>query len=551
MKTEGFMEHDVFYFKKNNIKPVVQAVKQSTADWFLFLQEDCTLAEDAVEQLEIYIQSAADNVAAFELRTVPVDTARHTDPVTLEITHLDSAAVFVKRTAFEEVGGLDSDFNLLAFLDLSWRLRAAGYVLQACPMAVVKREIQADERYEYIYGCYERLLLGCKWGRDAQARMDFETTLKNPRHFPGVRKELAKLYALHFVKVPSLRKFRKSLFYNPQLCDFSAEYAPSRKTENFVEVTEQPLVSVVIRTHKRKEVLRRTLACLRNQIYKNFEVVIIEDGENTAEEMIKSDFTDLNINYYSTGLNVGRGRAGNIGIEKAKGEFVAFLDDDDFYYPDFIIGHVAKFVENPQADVIISGIMAVKSNTLSIDPFKFEYKGMYNVLFDHITLMDMCVKCRIPMTGAMFRRRMYDICGGMREDIGGDEDWVMWLKYITQGNRVDPYKPDINRAMSMFLYPADEEAAKKRLAGYEVFDKVMLYDESLVFDVHGSEIQKWEEYVSADIGHLRNIGALSQFIEDLNPLGVEKLLYNPETTNKISARQINNYYYWLVQEYAK
>ena len=92
---------------------------------------------------------------------------------------------------------------------------------------------------------------------------------------------------------------------------------------------------------------------------------------------------------------------------------------------------------------------------------------------------------------------------------------------------------------------------RKRLAGYEVFDKVKLYDESLVFDVHGSEIQKWEEYVAADIGHLRNIGALSQFIEDLNPLGVEKLLYNPETTNKISARQINNYYYWLVQEYAK
>ena len=79
----------------------------------------------------------------------------------------------------------------------------------------------------------------------------------------------------------------------------------------------------------------------------------------------------------------------------------------------------------------------------------------------------------------------------------------------------------------------------------------MLYDESLVFDVHGSEIREWEKFVSADINHLRNIGALPQFLADLKPLGVEKLEYNPDGTNRISAKQINNYYYWLVEEFSK
>jgi len=113
------------------------------------------------------------------------------------------------------------------------------------------------------------------------------------------------------------------------------------------------------------------------------------------------------------------------------------------------------------------------------------------------------------------------------------------------------YNADINRAMSMFLYPADEVAAQKRLDGYEIFDKIMLYDESLVFDVHGSEIQKWEEYVAADITHLKNIGQLSRFMDNLKPLGVEKLEYNPDEVNRISAKQINNYYYWLVNHYAR
>ena len=545
------MIYEPIYFLKYNMSSACAEAKTSFADWLLFVDDDAVLADDAISQLEKYVAKADENTVLFELRQIPVDTGRHTDPVTLEIAYADSAAVLVKKSAYEEVGGFDGNFNLLAFVDLSWRLRCAGYTLQACPNAVVKNETAADERYEYIYGQYERLLLGYKWGRDAQAKAEFEQTLKTPRHFPGVRKELAKLYAMHFLKVPVLKKFRKTALYNPAVCDFSEHYAPFRGTHSCEYPENQPLVSVVIRTHKRKEMLRRTLMCLRNQIYKNFEIVVVEDGENTAREMIMSDFSDLPVSYHSTGVNVGRGKAGNIGIEMARGDFVSFLDDDDYYYPDHISSFVAMFEKNPEADLIISGGMAYETNILSVDPYEFTVEEMYPILFDHITLMDMCVRCRIPMPCAMFRREMYTKFGGMREDIGGDEDWAMWLKFIANGKRINPYNADINRAMALFGYPADKEAAKRREEIYREFDRTMLYDEKLVFNVHGSEVQKWEQYVAADIGHLRNIGSLRQFLADLKPLGVEKLEYNPEGVNTLSAKQINNYYYWLVQEYSK
>ena len=545
------MNYDVIYFSKHNISTALTAAKTAVADWLLFIQEGATVADASVTYLESYVSASDKNVATFELRQTPVDTGRHTDPVTLEINFADTAAVLVKRSAFEQVGGFDTNFNLLAFLDLSWRLRAAGYSLQACPMATVTMTEPADERYEYIYGQYERLLLGYKWGRDSQAKAEFEHTLKSPRHFDGVRKELAKLYAQHFLKIPALKKFRKTKLFNPLVCDFSQSYGPWRGKAETSDIQTQPLVSIVIRTHKRKEVLRRTLMCLRNQIYKNFEIVIVEDGENTAEEMVKADFADLNINYFSTGVNVGRGRAGNIGIERAKGEFVSFLDDDDYYYPDHLSSFVSFFEKNPQADLAVSGGMAYKTNILSTDPYEFTVEETYPILFDHITLMDMCVRCRVPMPCGMFRREMYDKFGGMHEAIGGDEDWFMWLKFMAWGNRTNKHNDDIHRALSLFGYPADTSAAQKREEAYRIFDKIMLYDESLVFDVHGSEIRKWEEFVSADINHLRNIGALPQFLADLKPLGVEKLEYNPESINKISAKQINNYYYWLVEEFSK
>ena len=269
------MNYDVIYFSKHNISTALTAAKTAVADWLLFIQEGATVADASVTYLESYVSAADKNIAAFELRQTPVDTGRHTDPVTLEIDFADTAAVLVKRTAFEEVGGFDTNFNLLAFVDLSWRLRAAGYKLQTCPLAVVKGETASDERHEYIYDQYERLLLGYKWGRDSQAKAEFEQTLKTPRHFDGVRKELAKLYAQHFLKVPALKKFRKTKLFNPLVCDFSQNYGPWRGKAETSDIQTQPLVSIVIRTHKRKEVLRRTLMCLRNQIYKNFEIVIV------------------------------------------------------------------------------------------------------------------------------------------------------------------------------------------------------------------------------------------------------------------------------------
>lgn len=164
------------------------------------------------------------------------------------------------------------------------------------------------------------------------------------------------------------------------------------------------MVSVVVRTHKRKEVLRRTLKSLENQLYKNFEVVIVEDGENTAENMVKSDFPSLNINYFATGENVGRGRAGNIGIERAKGKYVCFLDDDDYYYADCISTFVAKLESFPEAGFAVSGGMAYETEILNTDPYEFTVNKIYPISFSHITLMDMCVKCRIPMCCGMFRR---------------------------------------------------------------------------------------------------------------------------------------------------
>ena len=143
-----------------------------------------------------------------------------------------------------------------------------------------------------IYIFFERLYVIRKAGKEdprfIERIKDYIQMIKTPRHFPSVRKELAALLAGYFLKAPVMAAFnRKNGSLYKEIADFQPGFAPRRGQVHCGRLAENPLVSVVVRTHRRKEVLRRTLSCLYNQTYKNFEVIVVEDGQDTAGEMVK------------------------------------------------------------------------------------------------------------------------------------------------------------------------------------------------------------------------------------------------------------------------
>ena len=554
--TSFFGENNIIKAEGDNFSAAVSSAVKNGKEKYIIILNGSELREDTIEKIGGYIEKWGEDTDIFELRQRPYEQQHLIEPRTLETDVISTDAFVISRKAFEKLGGFDERFSVLKDIDFSWRARANCLKMKFCPLAQVNTSLSINLAESYIYGAYEKLMLAYKFGdKDVIYHQNevYKNTVRNPQHFDGVRKKLLKLYIEHYAKSGSYKKFRKSNsdINWDKIIDFSDDFGVQRGVVKVEDLKTKPLVSVVVRTHRRKESLRRTLESLRNQTYDNFEIVIVEDGENTAEEMVKKDFSDLDINYYATINNVGRGRAGNVGIERAKGELVSFLDDDDYYYPDFIETFVAEFEKNPDADVAVCGDISFACNVVSYDPYEFTTEEIFPVIFDHITLMDMCVLCRVPMACGMFRRAMYDKFGGMREDIGGDEDWVMWLKYMAYGNRISKYKTDIPRALSLFGFPADKEVAKKREENYRVFDKIMLYDENLVFKVHGEEIKQCEEYVKADIEHIKAIDAVEEFKKGLRIFDIEKLEYNPEGENTVTAKQLNNYYYWLVEEYLK
>jgi glycosyltransferase involved in cell wall biosynthesis len=102
---------------------------------------------------------------------------------------------------------------------------------------------------------------------------------------------------------------------------------------------EWPKVSVIISTYKRPEMLKRALQSCLAQTYKDFEVLVVDDGSDTAGEPCREllpEFEAAGIRLVPMNLQENSGyqcTPKNVGISYARGSFIAYLDDDNEYDP--------------------------------------------------------------------------------------------------------------------------------------------------------------------------------------------------------------------------
>ncbi|MFC6876098.1 glycosyltransferase family 2 protein [Flavobacterium myungsuense] len=122
----------------------------------------------------------------------------------------------------------------------------------------------------------------------------------------------------------------------------------------------QPLVSVIVTTYNRDEFIERTLISIDNQTYKNIEIIVVDDGSkiNYAEK-ICNKFN--NCKYYFKN-NGGLASARNYGIKKAKGIYIAFLDDDDLFLPHKIEVQVAILLQKKDIYCVHSSASVIDGN---------------------------------------------------------------------------------------------------------------------------------------------------------------------------------------------
>lgn len=109
---------------------------------------------------------------------------------------------------------------------------------------------------------------------------------------------------------------------------------------------ETSLVSIIIPTYKRATMLHRAIASALEQTYSNIEVLVVSDNEPDDEftaqaRMTVESFNDSRVRLITQEKHVNGAVARNVGIKASKGEYISFLDDDDYYERDKIERQVA------------------------------------------------------------------------------------------------------------------------------------------------------------------------------------------------------------------
>src|SRR5262245_14815065 len=115
-----------------------------------------------------------------------------------------------------------------------------------------------------------------------------------------------------------------------------------------------PCFSIIVPSYNRAAVISRTIDSVLKQDFKDFELIIVNDGgaDNTAE--VVSKFQDQRVKYFEK-ANEERGAARNYGIKKASGEYLTFLDSDDFLRPNHLTVAFDYLKKTPDANIFSLG----------------------------------------------------------------------------------------------------------------------------------------------------------------------------------------------------
>lgn len=113
------------------------------------------------------------------------------------------------------------------------------------------------------------------------------------------------------------------------------------------------LISVVIPLYNKAHTIGRTLGTVMRQTFQDFEVVIVNDGStDDGTNVIRKNFTDSRIRIIDQ-ENAGVSMARNRGVDEAKGKWIAFLDGDDEWHPEYLNEMQKLIVKYPEAGLFL------------------------------------------------------------------------------------------------------------------------------------------------------------------------------------------------------
>ena len=182
------------------------------------------------------------------------------------------------------------------------------------------------------------------------------------------------------------------------------------------------LVSVIIPTYNRGHLLERAVNSVLQQTFRDFELIVVDDAsqDNTGQSKFLKDHADKLL-YYCLPSNRGVSAARNFGVQKSSGEWIAFLDSDDEWFPEKLEKHLAWHSKHPGYRISQTQEIWVRKG-VRVNPPKTHKKILGFQFKENLK------RCMITPSSVMIEKKLLDETGGFNEDFPGCEDYDLWLR---------------------------------------------------------------------------------------------------------------------------
>lgn len=183
------------------------------------------------------------------------------------------------------------------------------------------------------------------------------------------------------------------------------------------------LISIIIPTYNRAALIGESIQSVLNQTYKQWELIIIDDGSHDDTYQVVSNFRDKRISYYSIAHCGIFGKVRNEGLRRANGEYVAFLDSDDLWCADKLETQVELMNQYPEIFFVFSNVTIFGSRAFVSPPD-------YDALFVGSILLSMLEETRFvfyPSTLLFKRETIITRIGMMDEALSYGTDTKYFL----------------------------------------------------------------------------------------------------------------------------
>jgi glycosyltransferase involved in cell wall biosynthesis len=181
------------------------------------------------------------------------------------------------------------------------------------------------------------------------------------------------------------------------------------------------LVSVIIPTFNREELIERAVLSVINQTYGSVEIIVVDDGSTDKTRAILRKYPEVKVIQQA---NQGVSKARNNGIINSKGEYIALLDSDDEWVPTKLEKQISYLNMHPELQWVHSNEVWIRSGVRVNQMNKHKKNGGDQ----YLRCLDLCV---ISPSCTLIKKELLDLHGLFNEEYTVCEDYDLWLRLLS------------------------------------------------------------------------------------------------------------------------